>query len=559
MMKRNMPIGIDDFKKLREDYYLVDKTDFIRQLIDGHSAVTLITRPRRFGKTLTMSMLDYFFSIEKKDETEHLFDGLAIDRAGTEYLARRGGSPTIFLTLRGLKQPTFAELLQNFSNTMGELYRSHAEAVSNAALDPADLDYFERVKNYKADKVDLELSLLKLCKFLQQAYGRPIILLLDEYDVPIQNSWECGYYDEGIAFMKNFLGNALKGNPYLDFAILTGVLRVGKESIFSDLNNLEVCSVLSDTYSDVFGFTYAEVEKMAHDLGHPEQLPVIKDWYDGYRFGESEIYNPWSVIYFFRKNNKPSAYWMNTSSNGILQDMLEEAGADRLQEMRTLLEGGTVWTQVDERIVYSDLRYSDSALYTLLLTTGYLTVVSEAQDDDDGYSTYELRIPNREIRSVFSSEIMKHIATGLDINEFVILRRSLFHGHIAEFEKRLQKILLRIVSTYDTANRESFYHGFMLGLVAMLAIGRRYEVKSNRESGYGRFDLALVPRDTANPGVVMEFKVAETPEDMETRAQEALAQIEEKAYTTELKESGVENIWCYGIAFCGKHVYIARD
>ncbi len=558
-MKRNMPIGIDDFKKLREDYYLVDKTDFIRQLIDGHSAVTLITRPRRFGKTLTMSMLDYFFSIEKKDETEHLFDGLAIDRAGTEYLARRGGSPTIFLTLRGLKQPTFAELLQNFSNTMGELYRSHAEAVSNAALDPADLDYFERVKNYKADKVDLELSLLKLCKFLQQAYGRPIILLLDEYDVPIQNSWECGYYDEGIAFMKNFLGNALKGNPYLDFAILTGVLRVGKESIFSDLNNLEVCSVLSDTYSDVFGFTYAEVEKMAHDLGHPEQLPVIKDWYDGYRFGESEIYNPWSVIYFFRKNNKPSAYWMNTSSNGILQDMLEEAGADRLQEMRTLLEGGTVWTQVDERIVYSDLRYSDSALYTLLLTTGYLTVVSEAQDDDDGYSTYELRIPNREIRSVFSSEIMKHIATGLDINEFVILRRSLFHGHIAEFEKRLQKILLRIVSTYDTANRESFYHGFMLGLVAMLAIGRRYEVKSNRESGYGRFDLALVPRDTANPGVVMEFKVAETPEDMETRAQEALAQIEEKAYTTELKESGVENIWCYGIAFCGKHVYIARD
>ena len=559
MMKRNMPIGIDDFKKLREDYYLVDKTDFIRQLIDGHSAVTLITRPRRFGKTLTMSMLDYFFSIEKKDETEHLFDGLAIDRAGTEYLARRGGSPTIFLTLRGLKQPTFAELLQNFSNTMGELYRSHAEAVSNAALDPADLDYFERVKNYKADKVDLELSLLKLCKFLQQAYGRPIILLLDEYDVPIQNSWECGYYDEGIAFMKNFLGNALKGNPYLDFAILTGVLRVGKESIFSDLNNLEVCSVLSDTYSDVFGFTYAEVEKMAHDLGHPEQLPVIKDWYDGYRFGESEIYNPWSVIYFFRKNNKPSAYWMNTSSNGILQDMLEEAGADRLQEMRTLLEGGTVWTQVDERIVYSDLRYSDSALYTLLLTTGYLTAVSEAQDDDDGYSTYELRIPNREIRSVFSSEIMKHIATGLDINEFVILRRSLFHGHIAEFEKRLQKILLRIVSTYDTANRESFYHGFMLGLVAMLAIGRRYEVKSNRESGYGRFDLALVPRDTANPGVVMEFKVAETPEDMETRAQEALAQIEEKAYTTELKESGVENIWCYGIAFCGKHVYIARD
>lgn len=557
-MKRNMPIGIDDFKKLREDYYLVDKTDFIRQLIDGHSAVTLITRPRRFGKTLTMSMLDYFFSIEKKDETEHLFDGLAIDRAGTEYLARRGGSPTIFLTLRGLKQPTFAELLQNFSNTMGELYRSHAEAVSNAALDPADLDYFERVKNYKADKVDLELSLLKLCKFLQQAYGRPIILLLDEYDVPIQNSWECGYYDEGIAFMKNFLGNALKGNPYLDFAILTGVLRVGKESIFSDLNNLEVCSVLSDTYSDVFGFTYAEVETMAHDLGHPEQLPVIKDWYDGYRFGESEIYNPWSVIYFFRKNNKPSAYWMNTSSNGILQDMLEEAGADRLQEMRTLLEGGTVWTQVDERIVYSDLRYSDSALYTLLLTTGYLTVVSEAQDDDDGYSTYELRIPNREIRSVFSSEIMKHIATGLDINEFVILRRSLFHGHIEEFEKRLQKILLRIVSTYDTANRESFYHGFMLGLVAMLAIGRRYEVKSNRESGYGRFDLALVPRDINNPGVVMEFKVAETPEDMEAKAHEALAQIEEKAYTTELKAAGVENIWRYGIAFCGKHVYIAR-
>ncbi len=555
-MKRNMPIGIDDFKKLREDYYLVDKTDFIRQLIDGHSAVTLITRPRRFGKTLTMSMLDYFFSIEKKDETEHLFDGLAIDRAGTEYLARRGGSPTIFLTLRGLKQPTFAELLQNFSNTMGELYRSHAEAVRNAALDPADLDYFERVKNYKADKVDLELSLLKLCKFLQQAYGRPIILLLDEYDVPIQHSWECGYYDEGIAFMKNFLGNALKGNPYLDFAIITGVLRVGKESIFSDLNNLRVCSVLSEKYADVFGFTYSEIEKMTQDLGYPESLPVIKDWYDGYHFGGSEIYNPWSVINFFDEGRKAHPYWVNTSSNGLLQEILPEAGEKRLQEMGDLLEGGTVWTQINDRIVYDDVRQDDMALYTMLLTTGYLTVKSEEMEGDD--IAYELRIPNREVRSVYSAEILKHLAAGVGRKNFSDMRRHLLLGQTKEFERELQTILTGIVSVYDTAGKESFYHGLMLGLVAMLIGQGKYMIKSNRESGYGRFDLALVPRDTANPGVVMEFKVAETPEDMETRAHEALAQIEEKAYMTELEEAGVENIWCYGIAFCGKQVYIAR-
>ena len=553
MMRRNMPIGIDDFKEVREKYYLVDKTDFIRQLIDGHSGATLITRPRRFGKTLAMSMLDYFFSIEKKDETQHLFDGLAIDRAGEGYMAHRGAYPTIFLTLRGIKQPTFAEMLRNLSDTIGELYLSHEEAIRKATLRQADEEYIERVMDYKSDKLDLEQSLLKLCRFLKQAYGRPAILLLDEYDVPIQHSWECGYYDEGIAFMKNFLGNALKGNPYLDFAVITGVLRVGKESIFSDLNNLDVCSVLSNIYSDVFGFTYAEVQTMARDLGCPDQLPILKNWYDGYHFGDDEIYNPWSVVNFFRNKNQPKAYWVNTSSNSILQEILPQAREKRLQEMRSLLQGGTVWTQVNERIVYSDVRHSDNALYTMLVTTGYLTVADSHMDGDE--IIYELRIPNREVRSVYATEIMDHIARGLYSDEFITMRRSLFTGQVGEFEYELKRILIGIVSTYDTANKETFYHGLMLGLTAMLSAGR-YQVQSNRESGFGRFDLALIPRDHANPGVIMEFKVADTPEDMEVRAQEALQQIEEKAYDAELKAAGVDMIWRYGIAFCGKQVCI---
>ncbi len=553
MMRRNMPIGIDDFKEVREKYYLVDKTDFIRQLIDGHSGATLITRPRRFGKTLAMSMLDYFFSIEKKDETQHLFDGLAIDRAGEGYMAHRGAYPTIFLTLRGIKQPTFAEMLRNLSDTIGELYLSHEEAIRKATLRQADEEYIERVMDYKSDKLDLEQSLLKLCRFLKQAYGRPAILLLDEYDVPIQHSWECGYYDEGIAFMKNFLGNALKGNPYLDFAVITGVLRVGKESIFSDLNNLDVCSVLSNIYSDVFGFTYAEVQTMARDLGCPDQLPILKNWYDGYHFGDDEIYNPWSVVNFFRNKNQPKAYWVNTSSNSILQEILPQAREKRLQEMRSLLQGGTVWTQVNERIVYSDVRHSDNALYTMLVTTGYLTVADSHMDGDE--IIYELRIPNREVRSVYATEIMDHIARGLYRDEFITMRRSLFTGQVGEFEYELKRILIGIVSTYDTANKETFYHGLMLGLTAMLSAGR-YQVQSNRESGFGRFDLALIPRDHANPGVIMEFKVADTPEDMEVRAQEALQQIEEKAYDAELKAAGVDMIWRYGIAFCGKQVCI---
>lgn len=556
MLNRNMPIGVDDFKEARENYYLVDKTDFIRQLIDGHSRATLITRPRRFGKTLAMSMLDYFFSIEKKDETQHLFDGLAIDRAGEDYMAHRGAYPTIFLTLRGIKQPTFAEMLRNLSDTIGELYLSHEVAIRRATLRRADEEYIERVMDYKSDKLDLEQSLLKLCRFLKQAYGRPVILLLDEYDVPIQHSWECGYYDESIAFMKNFLGNVLKGNPYLDFAIITGVLRVGKESIFSDLNNLDVCSVLSNIYSDVFGFTYAEVQTIARDLGCSDQLPVLKSWYDGYRFGDDDIYNPWSVVNFFRNENQPKAYWGNTSSNGLLQEILPEARQRRLQEMKTLLQQGTVWTPVNERIVYSDVRRDDLALYTLLLMTGYLTVVGEMQDDNE--PVYELRIPNKEVRSLYANEILNRIAAGVGRKDFANMRRSLITGQTQEFEYELQQILCGMVSMYDTANKESFYHGLMLGLVAML-YGGSYQVDSNRESGYGRFDLALTPRDKSYPGVIMEFKVAETPDSMEAKAQEALQQIEEKAYAANLINAGVKDIWCYGISFCGKQVHIARS
>ncbi len=551
-----MPVGVDDFKELRENYYLVDKTDFIRQLLDGHSKVTLITRPRRFGKTLTMSMLDYFFSLEKEDMTQHLFDGLAIDRSGAEYKARRGSSPTIFLTLRSVKKLDFAGMLETLRFVIKDLYDAHREALHEAMVDPSDKDYIEHILLRQATQEELEQSLIQLCKFLYQAFARPVVLLLDEYDVPLQQSWESGYYDEGIAFMKNFLGNALKGNPYLDFAIITGVLRVGKESIFSDLNNLRVCSVLSEKYADVFGFTFDEVKKMTEDMGRPELLPILKDWYDGYHFGSREIYNPWSVINFFDEGGEPQAYWVHTSSNGILREMLSHARSKRLQEMKLLLEGGMVNARIDDRIAYEELPRSDNALYTLLLTTGYLTVAEKERVA--AASRYTLRLPNKELQSVFATEIMDHMAKGITASEFDTLLDSMLAGQTEEFEYWLQQILVCIVSTFDMANKESFYHGLMLGLVAMLTDNKAYRVESNRESGHGRFDLALIPSDKVNVGVIMELKVADTPEDMEAKAQEALAQIKKKAYTTELTQVGVKDIWCYGISFCGKKVYIVR-
>lgn len=551
-MKKAMPIGIDDFGTLRAGYYFVDKTDFIRQLIDEHSAVTLLTRPRRFGKTLTMSMLDYFFSLQREQESRSLFDGLAVERAGQKYMQERGQYPVIFVSLKDLKDITWEKMLDSFRSWISNWFISCAYLEESPRVDEDLKARFTALKQRKADISEMQMFLAIWMEMLRQHHGKKVILLIDEYDAPIQQAWENGFYKECISFMKQMLGSVLKGNENLEFAVMTGVLRVAKESIFSDLNNLDVCSVLSTRYDDVIGFTPDEVKKMAEDLGMSDKLPEIKQWYDGYRFGQTEMYNPWSVINFFR-NGEFGDYWVNTSANGILHVLLEHADAERIEALQNLLAGGTISVTLNERVIYEDIGRDKSALYTLLLTTGYLTAESASRTRRNRYA---LRIPNDEIRDVYATEILNHLAHGIDTDTFDDLFDYLFHGDHVRFARQLQKILTGMASTFDTANKESFYHGFMLGLTALLQ-GSGYAVESNRESGYGRFDLAIFPKDAQKAGVIMEFKAAANEDELQTKAEEALAQIEDRAYDTEFKKRGLTEVWKYGMAFCGKKIYVA--
>lgn len=551
-MNKAMPIGVDDFKEVREKYYLVDKTDFIRQLIDVHSKVTLITRPRRFGKTLTMSMLEYFFSIDRKKDSQTLFQGLAIEKAGLDYMKHQNKFPVIFMTLKGVQNDTWIGTYKSFRLFVQKEFQKHDYVLQGNSLKPSEKNFYQRIMNLTADEEEYQVSLLNLSAYLYRYFGIKPIILIDEYDAPIQCAYEYGFYDTAISYFKSWFNNTLKSNESLNFAVLTGVLRIAKESIFSGLNNLDVCSVLRDKYSNVFGFTAEEVAKLAEDVGKLDILPELKKWYDGYRFGNSEIYNPLSVVSYIDNQCIPKTYWMNTSNNVILRELLAHADYLRIKALRGLLHDVPVSVSLNEGVIYSQIGRDQSALYTMLLTTGYLTV---AEDVPTSYDRYLLRIPNEEIKRVYGMEILNTIAEGVNRDTFDNLFDLLFTGQSEDFAYQLQEILLRFASTYDTANKESFYHGFLLGIAALF-LGKEYTVESNRESGYGRFDLAIFPKDTSKAGVIMEFKAADEKEQLSDKASEALRQIEDKQYDAELTKRGIQCIWKYGIAFHGKHVYV---
>ena len=551
-MNVRMPIGVDDFKELRENYYFIDKTDFIRQLIDDHSKVTLITRPRRFGKTLTMSMLEYFFSIDKKEESKDLFHGLAVEKAGLSYMKHRGVYPVIFISLKDGQSPSWEQMLNFFRLFLRRLYLQYAYLMKADTLDDCMKEDYYRIVNRQADQTEMAFALTRLMEMIQAYYGQPVILLLDEYDAPIQYAWDHGYYDQCIGFMRQFLSSALKTNRALNFAVLTGVLRVAKESIFSGLNNLSVCSVLTRKYSNILGFTPAETAVMAEDLGVEKKLPELRQWYDGYRFGTEDIYNPWSVINYMDNECTPMPYWVHTSGNYILKQLLSHADCLRIKELQGLLDGKTVTVSLNETVIYDQIEKDASALYTLLLTTGYLTIESASPTT---YNRYSLRIPNEEIKQVYGQEILNTIAVGADRNTFDTLFDALFSGQERYFEDRLQQILLRFASTYDTANKESFYHGFMLGISALF-LDKQYIIESNRESGYGRFDIAIFPKDTQKAGVILEFKAADRTESLAKQADEALRQIQDRQYEVEFAKREIASVWKYGVAFCGKQVCV---
>ena len=552
---RRLPVGVDDFKELRQACYFVDKTRFIQKIIDERSEVTLITRPRRFGKTLTMSMLYYFFTNEHAEENRELFSGTDIASCGNIYMDEHGKRPVIFLTLHEAKQMDMPSMLQRIGRIMARAYAKFPFLVGlDSPLAQADQDYYQRIRSMKGSREDLEDSLRALSSFLCQYYGRKTVILLDEYDVPAQQGWQYHFHEDAVAFMRNYMGAAFKSNDALDFGIITGVLRIAKETIFSSLNNLEISSVAQGRFADVMGFTHAEVERMAADLGHSDRVKEIKHWYDGYTFSGQEIYNPWSVINYFQQGCLPQVYWLNTSGNAIIGEMMEHADSSDDEKILDLLDGKPVEVVVDEAIVYSDIFTNKDALYTMLLTAGYLKATENRVEDGEHICT--LAIPNREIETVYRKEILNRYRGRMARSDLRTLLEHLAKGQAEKFSAGLEQYLEQIASFHDTANKESFYHGFLLGLTAWFL--PRYRVKSNRESGYGRFDLGIFPKEHGQSGIIMEFKVAENEDSMLEEAKTALAQIERLDYMAEFREQSIANVWKYGIAFYGKKLKLVR-
>lgn len=548
-----MPVGVDNFREMvAREYYFVDKTNFIRELLDNKAMVTLITRPRRFGKTLAMRMLQEFFDINAAGRDT--FKGLNISRAGEKYMQHRGKYPVIFFSLKDIATGNYQDALRDLCGKISDLYAEYGFLAESSALNEREKEYFLSVYNiadheqYGRDKWGKSLKMLTV--YLWKHYGVKTILLLDEYDAPIQHAWEDGYYEDMIRFMRQFYSEVLKGNDALEFAVLTGVLRVAKESIFSGLNNLKVCSVLSEDYSDIFGFTGEEVARMAADLQREDKLPEIRAWYDGYSFGGSEIYNPWSVIMYFDAKCKPAPYWVNTSGNGIIKYMLDRLDGRGREDLQSLMDGNTISKQVQEGIIYEEIGSNADDLYTMLLTTGYLKCT---RSQDSLLGTYmDLQIPNLEILRLFTREIAQNFTGYRGVSDITNMMDEMLKGNAVLFEEDLNRILRNSVSYHDAANGESFYHGMMLGFCVLLK--DTHIVQSNRESGYGRFDLALIPTDRRYYGVIMEFKRAADEGQLEDKALEALAQIEELSYIAEFQQRQIEKVWKYGIAFCGKKV-----
>ena len=554
-METSMAIGTEDFAEVRSNYYFVDKTGFISEYFSHHARhakVTLLARPRRFGKTMLMSMMHRFLDIRGADENRKLFDGLKVTK-DAHVMAEQGMRPVVFLTLRDWEAGKWEEMQKFIAFGLQDACRSLHYLLESDAVTEKDKRDFQMLEERKGNLSLMRRALVLFCKMLENHYGKKAVLLIDEYDAPIQCAWSHGYYKEAIEFYRGFFAAALKSNPSLDFAILTGVLRIAKESIFSGLNNLEVSTVVSGGYPDACGYTREEVAKMARDLGHEDKLAELASWYDGYAFQGVDIYNPWSVNNYFKQDCKARAYWVNTSGNSILRTMLEDVTAVRERELAGLMEGKTIPVQLDEAFIYQNIGQKKDDLYTLMLFTGYLKCVGIESDEDDD-ETYELSIPNREIRSVFRREILDNLSGHVGRSILRDMMQAMLEGDTDIFESCLRQILRGMVSFYDVAHPESFYHGMMLGMTVWL--DKKFTIQSNRESGYGRFDLALFPKTKDLPGVLMEFKSAKSEEDLQREAEKAQQQMLEREYSASMKDAGVERIWCYGIAFFGKQVFV---
>ena len=544
-IKKPLPIGISDYKIASSEYYYVDKTMLIKDILDKKPLVSLFTRPRRFGKTLNMDMLRTFFEKTDADNSTY-FSDKAIWSCGNAYTSYQGQYPVIFLSFKDVKCADWQETYEMITMLISSEFRRHPELAQSDRLSDYEKVQYRNLSEGKANSAEYQLSLKTLSLLLHKHFGKEAVIIIDEYDTPIQQGHSIGFYKEIIAFMRIFFSGGLKDNSHLAFGFLTGILRVAKESIFSGLNNLTINSILDEQYSSYFGFTKDEVRRMLEYYGRGDKFDEVCEWYDGYLFGNTEIFNPWSVINYVSENCFPKAFWQSTGSNDIIGEIVAAANDEIKDNLYKLLSGDTVTSYVDTGVIYPEVQNNPYSIYSFLLVAGYLKVAGVYPQHDGNYMC-DVAIPNREIAFVYSKEVLNR--TG-KTSVAVSVQQALFSNDTGKLQKVLEGFLLNSVSVFDGTS-ESFYHGMMLGLCAVLS--NRYRVKSNIESGYGRFDIALIPFEKNDPGFIFEFKYAgRESDDVETLASRALSQIEEKKYAADLIAVGVSDIRMIGIAFRGK-------
>lgn len=552
--KLPLPIGISDYCLASSDYYYVDKTMMIKDFIDERPMVSLFTRPRRFGKTLNMDMLRTFFEKTDKD-TSIYFKDKKIWSCGEKYQGYQGQYPVIFVSFKDVKCNTWQETYEMLSMIIRKEFQRHSELANSDKLSETEKKDFDNILHEQSNEAKMMMSFSTLSQMLHEHYEEKAIIIIDEYDTPIQQGHTKGFYDEVINFMRNLFSGGLKDNPHLAYGFMTGILRVAKESIFSGLNNLKINSILDNKYSEYFGFTSKEVEEILKYYGAEDKFSEICAWYDGYKFGETEIFNPWSVINYINNEFQPRAYWQSTGSNDIIGEILSQADEDIYERLHALLKGESFLTYIDTGVIYPQIQSDPSSIYSFLLVAGYLKMV-KISTGSSGDFMCEVALPNKEINFVYNKEILQKLNHIIPQSTAIYIQEAIFAGDAIKLQKHIEKLLIQSVSCYDTA-KETFYHGLVLGLCAML--DNRYYITSNRESGTGRYDIALCPKDLKLPGIIIELKAEKDCDEteLEKLSKDALKQIEDKKYDTDMKTKGVANILKYGVAFSGKVVKIS--